>query len=283
MHAWFELIDSVLRPRRPDLERLMHERETYVAARRKKAERTTRAVKDCERSIETLRAQLFAANDGFVGARMTELERTWRTLSRVDPDGELMDLWAQIVPASWIDQKRWRGSSPAARVGAATLLAADVAGVEAAESAVRALGDALAAWGTPLGSRIQWRLLDEETQDRPDHAEALLAAPLHAASEALAASDVEEIVVGRARRFQDEVREAARSRIGGRPDLVRSIAHAAFVDYLLHAVARGSDARRGERGIADRPNPVAPLGALWATGYAIAAVDSSGVTLEIPA
>ncbi len=283
MHAWFELIGSVLRPRRSGLERCRQEREGYVVARRAKSERTTRAVKDCERSIETLRAQLFAANDGFVGARMTELERTWRTLSRVDPDAGLMDLWARIAPASWIDQKRWRGSSSTTRLDAATLLAADVSGVEAAESAVRSLGLALAAWGTPLGSRIQWRLPDEETQDRPDHAEALLATPLRAASEALVASDVEEIVVGRARRFQDEVREAARSRIPERPDLVRSIAHAAFVDYLFDAVARGSDARSAQRGLGDRPNPVVPLSALWATGYAIAAVDSSGVTLEIPA
>lgn len=271
MHAWFELVDSILRPRRPDLARCLRAREAHVAARRVEVTRAGRAVAECERSIEALRTAVFAANDGFVGARMTELERTWRRLSRVDPDLGLMDLWAHIAPAAWIDQKRWRGSAREAQLDAAVLLAADVLGVIAAESAIRSLGVALAAWDAPLCTRVRWRLPDADTPEPPDLTASLLARPLLAANEIIASSDLPAMATARALRLQDDVREAARSRFAHRPELTQSIAHAAFVDYLLGA------ARLGER-----LNPVTALFALWTTGYAIAAVDASGVTLEIP-
>jgi hypothetical protein len=38
----------------------------------------------------------------------------------------------------------------------------------------------------------------------------------------------------------------------------------------------------GATSLAERPNPVSPLCELWKTGYVIAAIDASGVTLEIP-
>ncbi len=271
MHAWFEIVDSVLSPRRVHLERCLHERDRHVAARRVEAERNVRAIQECERGIVALRDEVFAANDGFVGARMTELERTWRRLTRVDPDAGLMDLWARVAPASWIDEKRWRDSSPATRLDAAVMLAADITGVLAAESAVRAFGAALAGWNTPLGSKIAWRLEDEASQEAPDYTGALLAEPLRVACEEIAASHPFAVAEGRARRLEQEVHDAARTRIAARPVLARSIAHASFVDYVVHAA-----------GLRDRLNPVAPLCALWRTGYGIAAIDARGVTLEIP-
>jgi hypothetical protein len=67
------------------------------------------------------------------------------------------------------------------------------------------------------------------------------------------------------------VLEAAKLRFSERPLLAQSLAHAALVDYLVQAAA-----------IVERPNPVTPLRALWKAGYSLAAIDSAGVTLEIP-
>ncbi len=210
---------------------------------------------------------MFAAGDGVISPLMTELERQWRRLSRSDPDGGLMDLWGRIAPPSWVDRKRWRDSDAAAQLDAVVALASDVAGVEAAESALGLLRVALAAWGTPLGPRIRFRSFDADGDCVSD----FLAEPERAAREALAKRDAGPVILERALQLERVVYEAARGRFPERPLLAQALAHAACVDTLLHATAS-----------AERPNPVTPLCALWRTGYALAAVDATSVTLEIP-
>jgi len=264
--SWLTLVDRVLRPSRPHIERCVRERDHHLAARRAIAEERARKIADCERRIESARAEVFAANDGVVSSRMTALEREWRTLSRPDPDAGLMDLWARIAPASWIDRKRWHDSDPAARLDAAIALAADASGVETAESAIDALRLALAPWGTPLGSQIRWRAFDRDREIVVP----LLADPARAACEAVTSPAVLE----RARLLECDVREAAQARFPERPSLVRDIAHAAFVDCVWHAAPRQAP-------FAGRLNPVAPLRDLWKTGYVLSAIDVSSVTIEI--
>src|ERR1700722_19337039 len=145
--SWLELVAGLLRPPRPRLERCLRARELHLAARGPVRESRARALASCEARIERARAAVLEANDGVISAAMRDLEREWHALSRPDPDGELMDLWAQIAPASWIDRKRWRDAEPVARLNAAIALAADVEGVEAEEAAVAALRVALAGWG----------------------------------------------------------------------------------------------------------------------------------------
>ncbi len=210
---------------------------------------------------------MFAADDGVIAPHMTELEREWRRLSRFDPDGGLMDLWARIAPVSWVDRKRWRDSDATAQLDAAVALASDVAGVEAAESALGSLRVALAAWGTPLGPRVRFRWFDTDRDCVSD----LLAAPERAAREALAKRDAGPVILERALQLERAVYDAARNRFIDRPLLAQALAHAACVDGLLVATAS-----------TERPNPVTPLCALWRTGYTLAALDATGATLEIP-
>lgn len=265
--SWLTLVDCVLRPRRPDLERCLRERERHLASRHLVAEERARAIAACERRIEAARAAVFAANDGIVTERMTALEREWRMLSRRDPDAGLMDLWARIAPASWIDRKPWRGSDAVAQLDSAIALAADVGGVEAAEAAIGSLRVALQAWGIEIGSRLRWRASEHDS----DCITELLAEPLRAAREAVSTSDANPVVLERARDLERAVHEAARARFPERPMLARGLAHAAFVDFMWRAA-----------GLGDRPNPVASLRELWQTGYVLSTVDASGVTVEIP-
>jgi hypothetical protein len=204
---------------------------------------------------------------------MTELEREWRRLSRADADAGMMDLWARIAPPSWIDRKRWRDADLAAQLDVAIALAADVDGVEAAEAAVDALRLALAAWETPIGSRIRWQPLQppEPLQHDFDGTVALLAEPLRAAREALSARGALTVVVARAQQLEQEVHEAARARFADRPALARGLAHAAFVDAVSHAAS-----------LAGRRSPVTSLRDLWRSGYVLSAIDSRAVTLELP-
>jgi hypothetical protein len=199
---------------------------------------------------------------------MGDLEREWRMLSRKDPEGGMMDLWARIAPPSWIDRKRWRDSDPAARVDAAIALAADVEGVEAAELAIDSLRNALGPWGTPIGARIRWRAAAHDFEGT----EQLLTEPLRAARDELAARGLESVVLERAQHLEREIHEAACTRFSERPVLARALAHAAFVDYAWHAASPPG-----------RPNPVTALRDLWATGYVLSAIDASDVTVEIPA
>jgi len=199
--SWLELVDSVLRPARPYLERCVREREQHLAARRSAGDERRRAVAACEARIEAARADVFSAKDGVVGARMTTLEREWRLLSRTDPDAGLMDLWARIAPPAWIDRKLWRGSEAAARLDAAIALAADPDGVDAAEAAIAVLRKTSA---TPIGPRIRWRML---TSDFECTTTLLGDQPL-----------------------DPRVHDHALSRLPERPALARDLARAAFVD-----------------------------------------------------
>jgi len=260
--SWQKVVDSVLRPARPHLERCRAEREGHLAARRLFAEERARALGNCRERIERARAAVFAANDGIIPAGMTDLEREWRKLSRPDPDRGLMDLWARIAPAHWMDRKRWRDSDAALRLDAAIALAADVKGVEAAESAIASLRAALSPWGAPFGSRVRWRLLEQDSE----HCSALFAEPLRAARQ-----DAPAVVLERAARFERDVHEAALMRFPERPLLARDLAHAAFVDCVWHGAE-----------LADLPNPVRPLCELWKTGYVLSTIDASGVTIGIP-
>src|SRR4051794_21316085 len=110
--SWLDLPAFLLRPERPDLSRCLSAREEHLESRGLAAEARRSAITACERRIESARADVFAADNGVVGARMTELEREWRRLSKVDPEAGLMELWARIAPPSWIDRKRWRDSAP---------------------------------------------------------------------------------------------------------------------------------------------------------------------------
>ena len=150
--VWLDLPRSLLRPTRCDLVRCLAEREHHLARRKVVSDERTRAIADCERRIERARAQVFAASDGVVGATMTVLEREWRALAKVDPDGGVMDLWAAIAPRTWHDQKRWRDCPPMDRVDLSVALASDVEGVETAEAAARRLG----------AKRVAWRFTDHD-------------------------------------------------------------------------------------------------------------------------
>lgn len=266
--SWLELVDSVLRPSRPHLARCMQEREPCLAARRRLTEARARQRSMCEARIEGARTAVFAADDGVVTARMTDLEREWRVLSRLDPDAGLMDLWVSIAPASWIDRKRFRDSAPAERLDAALALAADPEGVVAAESAVEALRFALAPWRRPIGQRIRWRFFERDGQNAAE----LLSEPLRAALEAVAVHDTAGVVLARGRRLEHDVHEAAIARLPERAGLARDLAHAAFVEHVWRASSL----------VGERPDPVAPLRALWKAGYVLSNVTDSDVTLELP-
>ena len=263
--TWLEILDCVLRPARPHLERCRSEREHHLVARRLFAEERVSAIANCERRIHDARAAVFATDDGVVGSRMTDLERTWRRLSRPDPEAAAMDLWARVVPASWLDRKRWRDSAPAAWLDAAIALAADIENVEAAEAAIDALRAALAARGNAIGSRIRWRFYEEDSEN----AIALLAEPLRAARDACPERHRVKIFE-RAARVEQSVHGAALARIPERPRLARDLAHAAFVDFVWRGASLGD------------ASPVTALRALWKTGYVLSNVDASSVTLEIP-
>jgi hypothetical protein len=178
-----------------------------------------------------------------------------------------MDLWARIAPAPWLDRKPWRDSEPTARLDTAIALAADMDGVIAAEAAVASLRAALAPWRTAIGARLRWRPFERDS----DCVTESFSEPLRAALEALSARGMASVVVARAQHLARDVHEAALARFPERPVLVRSLAHAAFVDYAFGAAA-----------LSGRSNPVTALRRLLATGYVLVAIDSSGVTLEIP-
>jgi hypothetical protein len=265
--SWLELVDCVLRPARPQLMPCLRERDLHRAAGRRLVEEQARALLDCRNRIEAARAAVLAADDGVIPARMTDLEREWRGLSRFDAEGGLMELWARIAPSSWIDRKRWRDSDAGAMLDAATALAADVLGIEAAEAAVGSLRAALAEWGVRLGPRVRWRSFDSDA----DCVSELLTEPLRAAREAVAKRDAGPVMLTRNQQLECAVQEAAIARFPERPLLAQGLARAAFVDGLLRATA-----------ITDRPNPVISLRELWQAGYTLGAVSELSVTLELP-
>jgi hypothetical protein len=241
--VWLGVLEFVLRPARVDLARCLRERARHLTERKRVEEARTRAIGDCEQRIERARALVFAASDGVVGANMTDLEREWRRLSRKDPDGGVMDLWACIAPPAWIDRMRWRESAPAERADVAVALAADVIGVEAAEQAVIALRTSLEERGLTVGDRIGWRFFDHD----------------RAHSSGLFPVDRSAPMVPR-----DDVHAAALQRFPDRPLLARDVALAA-------AAAKDPSAAATARVLRD----------LWKTGYVLSAIGPSGVILEL--
>lgn len=265
---WLQILERVLRPERPLIGVCAQARDQFVAERQAADAARAEAIATCEQRIHDGRAAVFAANDGVVPASMTELEREWRRLSRRDPDEHLMDLWARMAPPTWHDRKHWRHGRPGTRGDLAVALAADVAGVEAAEAAATALRESLAVWGVEVGPRTGFRLLEADGDATTER----LAAPLEAATNALAARADEQATLFRMAEMAAGIREAAAERLPHRPQLARSIAHAALVDGALR-----------EAGLEARPNPVESLCQLWRLGYVPAVLDASGVTLELPA
>jgi hypothetical protein len=260
--SWLELVDLILRPERPHLARCLSERERHLEARKRCTDQRNREIASCEARIMSARAAVFAAKDGVVTSVMTDLEREWRRLSKRDPDGGLMDLWARIAPASWIDRKRWRDVEPTGRLDAALALASDPDGVERAENAAEALRTSLDAWGNRIGPRVSWQFSGRDVECTTE----LLAAPLRAAWAA------DPVVVERAQRLEKAVYERARARLPRRELLAGSIARVAFVDAVLR-VAK-----------IDKPNPAPHLFALWKTGYSLGGAprDGARVCLELP-
>ena len=287
-NAWLELLSSetrsaVLAPQRQRLALCLEERARHVEAQKSRAEARARAIAACEARIERARADIFRANDGVVSREMTALEREWRLLARRDPDAGMMDLWSRVAPPSWIDQKRWRSSAPAAQVDAAVALASDVEGIEEAEAAIAELRDALAPFGVTLGASIGFRMMDRDA----DTTSSLLARVLDVARAELVDAGVDAPrVFERAAILEEELARAFGDALRDRPAFARAIAHAAFVDVVVGACAQLPRAQtpraQTQRAPATRKNPTTSLRALWATGYTIAAADASGVIVALP-
>ena len=83
---------------------------------------------------------------------------------------------------------------------------------------------------------------------------------------ALSSMDGGNVFIDRARRLERDVHEEALATLGDRPLLARSIACAAFVDRVWQ--------REG--------GPVAPLRALWSTGYVLGSLRGGEATLLFP-
>jgi hypothetical protein len=264
--SWVEILDNVLKPARPRLDSCLVEREHHLGARRAASEIRSLAIRDCERRIEAARAAVFASADGVVGSLMTDLEREWRRLSRPDHDAGMMDLWARVAPARWIDRKRWQDAPPEARLDAAIALASDAENVEAAEAAIDALRVALSAFGTRIGTRIRWRPFSKDVT----LVSTLLSEPFRCAREACP-ERFRGRLLERAGVVEQTVREAARARLGDRSELASDIAHAAAVEFVARTAAVPSVLA-----------VVDALRALWKTGYVLSEVDERTVTLEIP-
>lgn len=259
---------SLLRPSRPRLDACLRAREAHVESRRVLGQRRARIIAECEARIVAAREEIFAAHDGVVTSRMTDLEREWRLLSRQDPDNGLMDLWASVVPTTWLDRKRWRDSDRAAQLDMAIALASDTDGVDEAERAIDVLRASLATTGTLVGRRTKWR---PDGVDYPDTV-ALLSNSVAVAREALAKREGERVVVARGQERAEEISRAVLAHHPERRVLAHAVGYAAFVDHLWDA------ARLPGKG-----NPAMALHALWKTGYVLQSVDDRDVFLGAPA
>jgi hypothetical protein len=274
--TWFDLVEYLGKPRRTELVRTLAKRDAHVARRRTSAEARARAKAACEARIERARAAVFAEGDGVVGGAMTTLEREWRQLARSDDDGAMMDLWAEIAPPAWCDQKRWRGAPAETCADLAVALASDPEGVEAAERAARALREALAACGAcgrEIGALVSWRFVD------PAETTVGLVTELLAAPCAAVCAGLGEHVVARGLALAYEVHEAVSAAFPDRPDLTDDLQSAAYFGMLWEA-AEPADAAASAR--AGRRNPVAALRDLWRTGATLLAAGPEGIVLGIP-
>lgn len=267
---WFSIVDGVLRPRRPRLEWCLARRDDHLAAMRVRADERLRAIAGCEQRINEARQAVFASNDGVVSSLMTDLEREWRRLSRRDPDAEVMDYWAVVVPPSWVDRKRWRDAPADARLDVAVALAADTENVEAAEAAIDELRRALVALrdeSPSVGARVRYLPLAEDASV----VVSLLEEPLRIAREACPERQRERIVA-RAEEVGQKVCAATLARFPERPQLASDIGHAAHVELVARAACRQ-----------DVLAIVHAMAKLWETGFVLTAADERSVTIAIPA
>jgi hypothetical protein len=238
------------------------ERDGHLARRGARAEERLVRIRKCEERIRGARAVVFAADDGRIGWTMGDLEREWRLLSRPDPDACMMDLWARVAPRSWLDSKKWRGSEPAMWLDAALALASDPDGVDAAEAA--ALSLCRNAPGKSVAPRVRWQMGSRDSS----HV-ASLYGPLVEELVGVAIADREGKGT-RAFRAAEATLASAMERLPDRPMLASDLGLARFIDEMRTSAGR------------DAKSPVAPLMALWRSGYAIAAVDANGIALELP-
>jgi hypothetical protein len=284
--VWANLVDRVLRPEQPRFASCDEAGRAHSALVRARTDERAHALADCERRIETARANVFASGDGVVGAQMTTLEREWRVLHRraATDDGALRDLWSQIAPPAWIDHPRYRDSEPALQLRAAVALASDPEGVERAEAAVASLAAALAPWDARAahwGRRPRWRAAAMPAIE--DSVVDIHASVLAMLGQSLAQNDAAPIVFARAFALRRLVLRAARRRkivTRGR-SLARELAHVAFLDLAWGAAeALGARAYDGTP-VAAYPNPVAPLMELWSTGYLLCALGEDHTVLGV--
>ena len=216
---------------------------------------------------------MFAHGDGVVGARMTTLEREWRTLAKVNrhDEGPLRDLWAPIAPPAWTDHPRYRESAPEVRAAAAVLLASDPEGVERAERAARAIACYARTEGITVGARVTWRV---EPSPRIVTSNRVLFASARArVLAALRPTDAWPLVARRAIGLRREVSRKLRTlsnRTTGHR-LSREVGDAAFIDALHDGAA--------VLGISGLRSPVAPFFEVWRAGYLVAEVARAGITL----
>lgn len=201
-NTWLEVLDRVLKPARPDLARCQEIRERDRSLRKASVDALGARMASCEARINAMRHDVFTSNDGVVGKRMTELEREWRLLHERSSDLGMMDLWAQVAPASWIDRKRWRDSAAPLRLDAMIALASDVENVEKVEAAVHVL--------MPK-ARVRWRMLEKDNETAVE-----LLGPTN----------------GERSGFEVRVHTAAIERFPERPGLARDITHAALVERM---------------------------------------------------
>jgi hypothetical protein len=265
--AWLQVLDRVLAPERPALARCFVERSRHLENRSESGASRRSALLRCEHRINEVRRDVFAADDGVVDARMTDLERQWRVLARADPEAGLMELWSRLVGPASIDRKRWRDETPGAWPDALVALASDEANVLAAEAALATLRGILARQGVVVPERVRFRF---GRHDGPT-ARALLREAGRLSYERCP-SDYRTVALERATELELCVQTSALSRFPDRPELACDLGYAAFVDCAWRAA-----------GLEARENPVAPLIALWKTGYVIATLEDSAIILEIPA
>lgn len=268
--AWSKLIERVLEPERRHLAHCDEARARWERMHRVDSEARSNALRACEARIEELRAEVFAASDGVVPARMTELEREWRWRARHDNEAELVALWAHVLPPlaspSWVDRKAWRDSERESWVEAAIALAADIDNVQAAEAAIERLRELVLPYGLALPRRTRWRLMAQEGPGAPQ----LFEGALEHARSACPPSEKDAIFVaadGESRRVYD-------SMVNHRPDLTNlasDFARATFLDFVW----RASALRQGD-------NPVGALSDLWQKGYAIAEIEPHSIVLWLP-
>lgn len=264
--AWLETVGRVLRPARPRLARCLEARDGHLAAQRAAEETKATARRRCEARIEEARARVFEAEDGVVGASMTELEREWRRLTRRDPDRGLMDLWAGMAPRSWLDRKRWRDAPPARQLDVAVALASAADDVEAAEEAALALRAGLARLGQEVGARIAWRPFED--------AEHATMTGLLVTARRYAAGQLDTRAAARldaAADVHERVLAAAGAHLAEDALLAVDLAHTAYVEALWTAAE-----------LAREVSPAAALRRLLATGHVLVAADARAITLGVP-